>query len=217
MKCLLLIIHLFIADTTTLNRDNLLNQLQQQEIKYPNIAFAQALLESNSFKSKLCKRYNNIFGMSYPVKRVTIAKRHHRYAKYNTWCESVQDYKLFQEYIFRNKELDSIQYLRYICKYYAKDKKYKVKLKRIMTITAEEARNRTLSDSVKEINKKLTALDVKIQARLNSSSKLKAVNIEIKDSILQEFTDKVLELGYGISKVVDSKYNSEIKVLTINW
>lgn len=215
MKCIILLIHLLLQDTISLNRDNLINQLQHDSIQYTNVVYAQALLESNSFKSHSCKKYNNVFGMTYPNKRITVAKKHYPYAKYDNWKESVQDYKLFQCYIFGKRKLTEKQYITYICRKYAKDRSYRYKLKKIMT--ADEARAKSISDSTKDVNKKITALDIKIQARLSSPSKLTHVNIEIKDSILEEFKNKVIELGYTISNTEESRYNKEIKVLTINW
>ena len=44
---------------------------EKHHIKFSHIVLAQAILESNNFKSTLCKFNNNIFGMKVPAQRFT--------------------------------------------------------------------------------------------------------------------------------------------------
>lgn len=66
-------------------------------IVYPDIAIAQSLLETGHFKSKIFKENNNLFGMKNPTKRNTLSKgTKNGHAYYDTWQDSVNDYKLWQ-------------------------------------------------------------------------------------------------------------------------
>lgn len=71
-------------------------------INCPDIVIAQAKLESNHFKSRLFLQQNNIFGMTYPHKRPTVAIRKDRgFSVYRTWEDALLDYKIFQEYYLK--------------------------------------------------------------------------------------------------------------------
>ena len=138
MKILLLILGVFLITpidnlpiNKTLNHQNLYDILLEYDVKYPDVVFAQALLESGNFTSYLCQKQNNLFGMKMPYKRETtaIGKNKNGYAKYSSWHDSVQDYLLFQNYVMRKKEMTREEYLSYIGKYYAADKKYIIKIK----------------------------------------------------------------------------------------
>lgn len=100
-------------------------------IKFPEIVFAQAVLESGHFRSPLFERANNLFGMQYPIKRETTAiSSTNGYSKYENWQESVQDYKLWQEFLFNKRgDLTKAEYLAYLQKWYAEDKRYVIKVK----------------------------------------------------------------------------------------
>jgi uncharacterized FlgJ-related protein len=66
-------------------------------IIYPDIAIAQSLLETGHFKSKIFNDNNNLFGMKNPSKRNTLSKgTKNGHAYYDTWQDSVKDYKLWQ-------------------------------------------------------------------------------------------------------------------------
>lgn len=66
-----------------LTEENLKLELAKQEIPHADIVFNQAMLETGHFKSQLCRKYHNLFGI-----------RHGKpYAHYNNWLESVADYK----------------------------------------------------------------------------------------------------------------------------
>jgi hypothetical protein len=109
----------------------LYEQIIKAGVKFPEIAFAQAVLESSHFTSPLFERANNLFGMQYPIKRETTAiSSTNGYSKYENWQESVNDYKLWQEFVFdRRGDLTKTEYLAYLQKWYAEDKRYVTKVK----------------------------------------------------------------------------------------
>ena len=55
-------------------------------IKCPNIVYAQAILETGNFKSRICIEYNNIFGL--------YDTSNHRYYRFTSWQECVLFYKI---------------------------------------------------------------------------------------------------------------------------
>jgi hypothetical protein len=69
--------------------------------------------------------------MQYPIKRETTAiSSTNGYSKYENWQESVNDYKLWQEFVFdRRGDLTKTEYLAYLQKWYAEDKRYVTKVK----------------------------------------------------------------------------------------
>lgn len=54
------------------------------DIQYPEIVYAQAIIESGHFRSRRCIEDNNIFGL----------KRNGHYMRFDHWTESVMAYKL---------------------------------------------------------------------------------------------------------------------------
>jgi len=143
MKSLTLFFTLFLFTSfSTNNIDKLshsdfLNKLIECDIKYPDIVFAQAILESGNFTSKLFKTHNNLFGMKVPSKRKTTALNKKGYAKYDSVDDSIQDYYLFQQYVMRNKEMTRDEYIRFIGRNYAEDKNYINKINKTIKIHKE--------------------------------------------------------------------------------
>jgi uncharacterized FlgJ-related protein len=129
---------------TTINKEEslgitnqlLYEQINEKNIKFPEVVFAQAVLESGHFKAPIFIHKNNLFGMKVPKKRETTAinKGTKGYAKYNTWECSVDDYLLWQEFTLKNKnQLTKSQYLELLGRIYAKDVNYISSLKRVMS------------------------------------------------------------------------------------
>lgn len=120
------------ADSVKLNRSNLLRVIDSLNIKYPDIAYAQALIESGSLKSHLARVNHNIFGMKVSEYRKSTAIGHSRfgYARYANWIESVKDYSNFQEKVFsKYGEMSKEEYLRYLNRKYAESKGYAKKIR----------------------------------------------------------------------------------------
>lgn len=118
------------SDTTEyLNRTSLLKYIYKMNAKFPDVVYAQALIESGSLKSHICRKNNNLFGMRFPEYRVTTAiGKAHGYAVYENWQASVQDYCLFQNKVLDNKNWTKAQYLNYLGRKYAEGRGYKMKI-----------------------------------------------------------------------------------------
>ena len=101
--------------------DGLWEALIYYDVKFPEIVYAQAILETGHFKSRGCIRDNNLFGL--------YDSRKGRYHRFNHWTESVVKYKEWIQYRYRPPG-DYYEFLRRIR--YAKDPKYITKLKQIV-------------------------------------------------------------------------------------
>lgn len=112
--------------------EKLVNKLQSLNVKFPHIVFAQAVLETGNFSSKVFKENNNLFGMREAKQRITTAKgTENNHAYYHSWRESVLDYAFYQcRYLssIRTEE----QYLQYLSQSYAEDPNYIIKLKALI-------------------------------------------------------------------------------------
>lgn len=106
--------------------------LIELNVKYPNIVFAQAKLESGNFRSKIFEENNNLFGMKQPSVRTTTATgEQYNHATYNSWRESVLDYALYSCKYTSNIKSES-EYIAYLGSRYAEDSNYINKLKNIL-------------------------------------------------------------------------------------
>ena len=103
---------------------NLITLIKQIGIKHPDIVLAQAKIETGHFTSKIFKSNNNAFGMKLARNRVTTAiGEQYSHAMYISWVQSVKDYKLWQDRI-QTRITTQKEYLKYLDKYYATNKKY---------------------------------------------------------------------------------------------
>lgn len=64
---------------------DLIHILNILDVKYPEIVYAQAILETGHFTSKVCKEYNNLFGL--------YDSKNNCYYKFNHWIDSCIAYK----------------------------------------------------------------------------------------------------------------------------
>ena len=87
--------------------------------KWPDIAFAQARIESGNFKSKVFKKCNNAFGMKLNSRKLHSGLTKNKTCKYKDVHTSILDYSLFQER-FNSRE----HFISYIKKKYCSNKKY---------------------------------------------------------------------------------------------
>jgi uncharacterized FlgJ-related protein len=104
--------------------DKLISYLKALNIKYPEVVFAQAVIESGNFTSKKFKKDNNLFGMKKARSRATLALNSEgNYARFNTWRESVIDYALYQSMFVRKiKSRDA--YISHLADSYATSPNY---------------------------------------------------------------------------------------------
>lgn len=113
-------------------------------IEFPEVVYAQAVLESSEFNSELFLRTNNLFGMKYPNVRKTTSsgKSKDGYAEYQHWISSVTDYQLWQKTNMKENVYSQSEYFNLLSRNYAEDKKYVSKLKNIIS------RNSDFFDSI---------------------------------------------------------------------
>ncbi len=91
---------------------NLLTEIKKNGIKYPKIVLAQAILETGWFKSSVCRKKHNLFGLTNPKTKT--------YYEFNHWTESVKAY--YTKVQYRYKGGNYLLWLRDIG--YAEDKGY---------------------------------------------------------------------------------------------
>ena len=115
-----------IINDTLLTEHNVYTYLILNDIKFPDVVISQIMLESAHLKSKLCKRNNNLLGMTVPSKRETTAINDEGYAKYKSWMDCIIDYKLYQNYILSRHHITTKkQYIAFLQRSYAESKDYK--------------------------------------------------------------------------------------------
>lgn len=113
------------------NKHTVLEQIIFHDIKFPDIALAQARFESGNFKSYIFKQNNNMFGMRLPKARKTTAiAKHKNYAVYDSWISSIQDYKLWQDNVPQKYKINKNIYLSYLQRIYATNSNYISMLKK---------------------------------------------------------------------------------------
>lgn len=109
--------------------ENVYQAIRDCGIEHPHVVFAQMMIESAGFDSKLAKTNKNIAGMRLPIKRQTTAiGKQGGYALYADWFSSVHDYLLYQQNVFGGHKVNDKQYLAKLSKKYAEDPKYKQKI-----------------------------------------------------------------------------------------
>lgn len=114
---------------STLTEQNIFMVLLRNNIKYPEVVLSQIMIETGYLKSRLCRKNNNLLGMTVPSKRETTALNESGYAKYANWFECIADYKLYQDFVFSKHTFTSKnQYIAYLQKNYAKSPNYKSRL-----------------------------------------------------------------------------------------
>lgn len=108
------------AEHFKLSKENLYSELVAQEIDYPEIVLAQALLETGNFKSYSCKVRNNLFGLM---------RKDGTYMEFDHWTNSVHAYK---KYIQKYREVPN-DYYKYLNDLgYVKDSIYIIRVKEII-------------------------------------------------------------------------------------
>ncbi len=123
---------IYVLDTTTVNKAILKQYIIELNFKFPDIIYAQAILESSKsgipFSSDVFKRHNNLFGMKKPTRRISLTcpNTHTIYAHFNSWKESVIDRALFDCRFMSG--FDRNEYLNYLGRVYAEDPQYVKKI-----------------------------------------------------------------------------------------
>jgi len=101
------------------------NYMKEINMQFPDIVFAQAVLESGNFNSKIFRSNHNLFGMREAGRRIKTCKGTElNHAYYDNWKESVLDYAFYQAYYLddiKTKEM----YLTYLDNNYAESGNYR--------------------------------------------------------------------------------------------
>lgn len=103
-----------------LSKENLYNELVAQEVDFPDIVLAQAILETGHFQSYACVNRHNLFGLR---------KRDGSYMSFSHWTECVAAYK---KYIQKWKHPPNDYYKHLDDLGYAEDTSYTTKLKQMV-------------------------------------------------------------------------------------
>ena len=111
--------------------DKLKGLIREMNFKYPDIIYAQAVLESGNFQSQIFKHNRNLFGMKQSQSRTTTnLGTQLNHAIYKDYESSLIDRGLWDEAFTRN--LTREQYLDLLGKVYAEDSNYELKLLKII-------------------------------------------------------------------------------------
>jgi hypothetical protein len=70
--------------------------------------------------------------MKVPGRRETTAINKKGYAAYRSWLDCVKDYKLYQDYVTKNKSVSRAQYVAIISKSYSETPDYVTMLRKII-------------------------------------------------------------------------------------
>ena len=109
--------------------EKFINKIKQLNLNYPYIIYAQAMLESGNFTSKIFKENNNMFGMKQARVRINLAKStQYNHAYFETWEDCLLDFAFHRATYFSKLKTEQ-DYYNYLGKYYAEDPSYVGKLK----------------------------------------------------------------------------------------
>jgi flagellum-specific peptidoglycan hydrolase FlgJ len=109
--------------------EKFINKIKQLNLNYPHIVYAQAMLESGNFTSKIFKENNNMFGMKQARVRINLAKStQYNHAYFETWEDCLLDFAFHRATYFSKLKTEQ-DYYNYLGKYYAEDPSYVSKLK----------------------------------------------------------------------------------------
>jgi uncharacterized FlgJ-related protein len=113
------------------SEERLRAKLNELNVRFVEIAVAQAKLETNNFRSKIFLENHNLFGMKQAKSRANMAKgTQYGHAYYNSWEDSVVDYALWVS-AYANRCRTKEQMYALLDGYYAEDNSYISKLKSI--------------------------------------------------------------------------------------
>ena len=117
-------------------KEGLEEALSYYNLEYKDIVYAQAVLETGHFTSRVCLEYNNLFGL--------YDSKNKDYYKFNHWSESVVAYK---EWIQKKYQPPNNYYAFLEEINYAEEKNYTRILKEIVKNRKDDKRRHTERDS----------------------------------------------------------------------
>ena len=117
-----------IKPNSKIDRDTLYSFLNRHRdvFHFPDIIYAQVVLESGVGNSSLYGRSNNLVGMGYATSRETTAtgKTDGGFATYKNWQMCVLDRPLWDNMMFKNRKPTRAEYIAKLKQSYATDPKY---------------------------------------------------------------------------------------------
>jgi uncharacterized FlgJ-related protein len=112
--------------------NQLYDYLKELNVKFPEIVFAQAVLETGNFTSKLYRENHNCFGMKLSSRRPTTThEQDNGHALYENWRASVLDYAFYQT-AYLNDLKTKDEYMAFIESNYSETPGYTDRLKDIV-------------------------------------------------------------------------------------
>lgn len=121
-----------LAKQNEFNVEKFTKKIKELNFSFPYIVYAQAILETDNFKSKLFIENHNLFSMKEAVKRINTAKgTQYQHAYYDNWIESIYDYAMYSSTYLSELKTES-DYFDYLGQNYAEDREYVNKLKQII-------------------------------------------------------------------------------------
>lgn len=120
-----------IQENDKFTKEKFKEYLLQLNIKFPHIVYAQAVLETGNFNSKIFIANHNLFGMKEArIRATTNLGSEMGHAMYGHWRESVVDYALFQ-CAFLTKIKTEEGYYQYLKENYAEAPNYVTKVREL--------------------------------------------------------------------------------------
>lgn len=121
-------IELIVLKQNEFTKEKFIDKIKSLNFKFPHIVLAQAMLETNNFKSQVFLENNNLFGMKEATMRICTAKgTQFNHAYYDNWVESLYDYAFYSSKYLSDITTEN-DYLSYLGQSYAQDKEYVVKI-----------------------------------------------------------------------------------------
>lgn len=112
--------------------------IKEVGMKYPDVVFAKAILESGHFKSKMFLNKNNLFGMKRAVHRTTLGQGNPgEYVYFKSIEESIIDYKLYQMQFVHEINSEEM-YIKRICQSYSSNDNYQKLLLSVLESAREK-------------------------------------------------------------------------------
>jgi hypothetical protein len=120
-----------IQENDKFTKEKFKEYLLQLNIKFPHIVYAQAVLETGNFQSKIFSANHNLFGMKEArVRATTNLGSELGHAIYGHWRESVVDYALFQCAFLTSVKTEE-GYYQYLKENYAEAPNYVAKVREL--------------------------------------------------------------------------------------
>jgi len=125
-------VKVIIARQNEFSEEKLIKLINSLNFPFPHIVLAQAMHETNFFKSSIFRENNNLFGMKRATVRITTSKGTNRdHAAYDTWMDSVYDRAFYSATYLSNVKTED-EYYSFLSQFYAEDPEYINKLKQII-------------------------------------------------------------------------------------